>query len=106
VEAANGEKPMKQAFIGKLLTRFVRSSFLGEKPYSKNSPTGPMLVVKDDRDFATEKTRLLAALRRLREGGPDAAAKHPHGFIGRVTGEEWGRLQWKHLDHHLRQFGG
>ena len=106
VEAANGDRPMKQIFIGKLLTPFVRKSFVGPKPYARNSPTGPMLVVKDTRDFAAEKARLLAALRRLREGGPEAAARHPHGFIGRMTGEEWGQVQWKHLDHHLRQFGG
>jgi hypothetical protein len=106
VEAANGDRPMKQAFIGKLLTPFVRSSFVGPKPYSRNSPTGPVLVVADARDFATEKARLLTALRRLLERGPGAAARHLHGFIGRVSGEEWGRVQWKHLDHHLRQFGG
>jgi hypothetical protein len=106
VEAANGDRPMRQAFLGKLLTPFVRSSFVGPKPYSRGSPTGPPLRVKDPRDFATEKTRLLSALRRLREAGPDAAARHPHGFVGKMTGEEWGRVQWKHLDHHLRQFGG
>jgi hypothetical protein len=105
VEAANGAKPMKQAFLGKVLTPFVRSAFVGPKPFSRNSPTGPMLVVADAREFAGEKARLLAALARLREVGPDAAARHPHGFIGRMTGEEWGFLQWKHVDHHLRQFG-
>jgi hypothetical protein len=106
VEAANGDRPMKQALLGKILTPFVRSSFVGPKPYSRGAPTGPLLVVSDPRDFATEKSRLLGALRRLREAGPDAAARHPHGFIGRMTGEEWGLVQWKHLDHHLRQFGG
>jgi hypothetical protein len=106
VEAANGDRPMKQIFFGKILAPFVRSSFVGPKPFSRNSPTGPLLVVADSRDFASEKTRLLAAVRRLREAGPDAAARHPHGFLGRMSGEEWGLVQWKHLDHHLRQFGG
>jgi hypothetical protein len=106
VEAATGDRPMKQAFIGKILTPFVRSSFVGPKPYSRNSPTGSMLVVSDAREFATEKARLLATLRRLRKAGPDAAARHLHGFLGRMTGEEWGLVQRKHLDHHLRQFGG
>jgi hypothetical protein len=106
VEAANGDRPMKQIFLGKILTPFVRAGFVGPKPYSRNAPTGSTLVVKDPREFATEKSRLLAALLRLREAGPDAAARHPHGFIGRMTGEEWGLVQWKHLDHHLRQFGG
>jgi hypothetical protein len=106
VEAANGDRPMKQAFLGKILTPFVRSSFVGPKPYSRNGPTGPALVVSDPRDFATEKRRLLGALDRLRKAGPEGAARFPHGFIGRMTGEEWGAVQWKHLDHHLRQFNG
>jgi hypothetical protein len=28
-----------------------------------------------------------------------------HPYFGRLTHGEWGRLAWKHLDHHLRQFG-
>lgn len=36
-----------------------------------------------------------------------AAAKHlePHPFFGNLSVDEWGKLMWKHLDHHLRQFG-
>jgi hypothetical protein len=105
VEAATGDRPMKQVLLGKILAPFVRSSFVGPKPYSRNGPTGPTLVVSDPRDFAVEKARLLGALRRFREAGPDAAARHAHGFLGRMTGKEWGLVQWKHLDHHLRQFG-
>jgi len=29
-----------------------------------------------------------------------------HSFLGRLSGEEWGIMMYKHLDHHLRQFGG
>ncbi len=105
VEAANGDRPMKQIFLGKILRPFVWKSFVGPKPYARNAPTGRALLVSDERDFATEKARLLAALQRLREAGPERAAQYPHGFLGKLTGEEWGCVQWKHLDHHLRQFG-
>ena len=33
------------------------------------------------------------------------AACCEHALIGKVSGEDWGRLQHKHVDHHLRQFG-
>lgn len=36
-------------------------------------------------------------------GKGTAWAVHP--FFGPLDGREWGRLAWKHLDHHLRQFG-
>jgi hypothetical protein len=29
----------------------------------------------------------------------------PHPFFGPLTTAEWGKVIWKHLDHHLRQFG-
>ena len=38
-----------------------------------------------------------------RVGRGDGNAIHP-GF-GRLSAAEWGALGWKHLDHHLRQFG-
>ena len=105
IEAATGDRPMKQIFIGKLLTPFVRKAFVGPKPYSRNSPTGPTLIVKDARDFTTEKRRLVADIEKFAAAGPAVAARYPHGFIGRVTGEEWGELHHKHLNHHLTQFG-
>ena len=29
----------------------------------------------------------------------------PHPFFGPLTKNQWGKLVWTHLDHHLRQFG-
>ena len=30
---------------------------------------------------------------------------NPHPIFGAFTHQQWGQLQYKHLDHHLRQFG-
>jgi len=37
--------------------------------------------------------------------GPAGCTAHPHSFFGRLKPEEWATLMYKHLDHHLRQFG-
>ena len=29
----------------------------------------------------------------------------PHPFFGKLNRQEWARLIYKHLDHHLNQFG-
>ncbi|MDZ4803510.1 MAG: DUF1569 domain-containing protein [Candidatus Eisenbacteria bacterium] len=29
----------------------------------------------------------------------------PNPIFGNLSVDEWGKLSWKHLDHHLRQFG-
>ncbi len=53
------------------------------------------------------KTRL--GLSRLIDkfaaGGAAGCTKNPHSFFGKMTPEEWAILMYKHLDHHLRQFG-
>lgn len=105
LEVACGDRPKKQALLGRLVTPFIRSSILGEKPFGRNSPTDPDFVIADERDFAVERRRLTTLIDRFCERGPSAAAGQVHGFFGRLSGDEWGRLMHKHLDHHLRQFG-
>ena len=105
LEAATGDRPMQQVFLGKLVTPFIRRTVLGEKPFRKNVPTDPTFVVSDRRDFEVERTRLATLIDRFVQYGPESAGRVPHAFFGRLSGDEWGRLMYKHLDHHLRQFG-
>jgi Protein of unknown function (DUF1569) len=106
LEVGTGDRPRKQALIGKVFAPFVRSSLLGEKPFGRNSPTDPTFIVSDDRDFTREKQRLIGIIARFCKGGAPEAGKHIHSFLGKITGDEWGVMMHKHLDHHLRQFGG
>ena len=100
-----GDVAKEHSFIGKVLGRFVKGSLLGEKPFSKNSPTDPSFIVSDPRDFAKERVRLVEIVKRFGDAGPSAADGRMHSFFGRLNGDEWGILMYKHLDHHLRQFG-
>lgn len=50
----------------------------------------------------------LAVLHEMigRAGGKDPAEPWgAHPVAGRLSGREWGRLCWMHIDYHLRQFG-
>jgi hypothetical protein len=105
LEMAIGRKPSRQRLVGKLIGRFFRKDFLGEKPFPKNSPTGPDFIIKDEPDFAATKARILALLAEFHALGERGCDGHVHGFFGRMTGAEWGKTQFKHVDHHLRQFG-
>jgi len=96
---------MKQKLLGRILMPFLRSSILGEKPFSKNGPTDPTFVVSKACDFGAERTRLVELINRFVARGEIAAGKETHPFFGKMTGQEWGELMYKHLDHHLRQFG-
>lgn len=105
LETGSGDRPMKQAFLGRLVTPFIRSSVLGEKPFGKNSPTDPTFVVSGERDFEAERQALLDLIDRFAARGVDAAGKETHAFFGKLSGPEWGELMYKHIDHHLQQFG-
>jgi len=105
LETGTGDRPMKQAFLGKIITPFIRSSILGAKPFGRNAPTDPTFVVADEREFTIERQRLLDLIDRLVERGTASAATQTHAFFGKLSGEEWGQLMYKHIDHHLQQFG-
>jgi hypothetical protein len=106
LQMAMGQIRPPRALIGRLIGRAVkRAAFRDEEPMRRNSPTARELVIGDNRDFAAESERLCGEIGRFAAAGPAGCTTHPHPFFGRITPEEWAALMYKHLDHHLRQFG-
>lgn len=105
LDLASGRLIRPRIFIGRLIGRFVRPIYSNEKPFSKNNPTDPKLVVSDPRDFRREQEQLKARIRQFHQGGETQCSVHPHPFFGALTPHEWSTGMYKHLDHHLRQFG-
>ena len=106
MEWAVGDKIPPRMFVGRIIGRMIkRRAIHNDEPMRKNSPTSPDLVVQDQRDLETERARLCGLIDRFVAAGPKGCTKHPHAFFGRLTPEEWAALMYKHLDHHLRQFG-
>lgn len=97
-----GELNLKRSFLGLLLGGLVKKSLMKDKPMGTNLPTHPKFLVKDDRNFQQERDALLAMITRF---SSQTLTKEPHPIFGKMTEHEWDVLQWKHLDHHLRQFG-
>ena len=95
----------QQIFLGKALSWMFRKSFIGEKPFGKNAPTGPDYVVRDEPDFEATRQRLKGLIDSFHQLGETGTDGHVHPFFGRLNGKEWGITQYKHVDHHLRQFG-
>jgi len=103
---AVGDVRPPRMFLGRALGWIVKPKLLGdEAPMRRNSPTQKSLVVSDDRDLKMEQQRLSGLIDRFAAAGPHGCTKHPHSFFGPLTPNEWAILQYKHLDHHLRQFG-
>jgi hypothetical protein len=95
---------LRKSIMGFLFGKMAKKKILSDKPLRKNLPTFREAKIKTTRDFHTEKEQLATYVARMTQG-PQVLTKKPHPFFGPLTTEEWDRLQYKHLDHHLKQFG-
>ena len=97
--------PKPNAFVKMMLKLFVKKAVVSEKAYPKNGRTAPQFIIADAREFETEKKRLTDFLLKTQELGEDYFdGKESHSF-GKLSVIEWNNSFYKHLDHHLRQFG-
>lgn len=102
---AMGELKFKRGLIGYLLGGLAKRSMIGPKPFGRNMPTSPDFRIADPRELEVERTKLIELCERFTAGGPAVLTPDQHPFFGKMTSDEWDGLMWKHLDHHLRQFG-
>lgn len=106
METAVGDQKLPRLLLGRLLGAFVKPTALGgDQPMRKNSPTAPAFIIIGERQLGREQARLIALVDRFVRAGPAGCTTHPHVFFGPMTPAEWAVLMYKHLDHHLRQFG-
>ena len=73
-------------------------------PFPKGAPTAPELKPSDATSFADERDALLELLERIGTG-PSEGTGPAHPLFGPLTWREWGVATYKHVDHHLKQFG-
>ncbi|MEO6187439.1 MAG: DUF1569 domain-containing protein [Ginsengibacter sp.] len=99
---AYGTFQLKTNFLLKLIGPFLKSGLYNEKPYKHGLPTHKSYVVTDEKNFANEREKLIEMIEGFSE---QAIVNTQHPVFGSMTKEEWGKSLWKHLDHHLQQFG-
>ncbi|MEL6810006.1 MAG: DUF1569 domain-containing protein [Bacteroidota bacterium] len=87
-----------------LVKVFFKKSLYSDKLWRKGLPTAKFLKETQERDFAKEKAHLEALLDEFHSQRERDDWK-PHPGFGDFTKEQWGKMQYKHLDHHFRQFG-
>jgi len=88
-----------------MLKMFVKKAVVGDTPYKPDTRTAPQFIITETKDFDAEKARLIAYIQKTQELGADHFdGKESHSF-GPLNKQEWNNLFYKHLDHHLTQFG-
>jgi hypothetical protein len=106
IKSALGEITVKRKFMSYLMGGIIKKIVLkDEKPFPQNAKTDEQFVIPDQREFEKEKTALIEVVNRFPSLKPGSLDNNMHPFFGPLTSDEWFRLQWKHIDHHLRQFG-
>ncbi|GAA4113256.1 hypothetical protein GCM10022393_12150 [Aquimarina addita] len=91
---------LKNSLLARL---FFKKALYNDKLWRKNLPTHVKLKVNTSKNFNEEQKLLLSLIlefynkRQVQEW-------NPHPMFGKFTYEQWGKMQYKHLDHHLRQF--
>lgn len=97
--------PKPGFFMRFILKSFVKKMVVNDKPYPKSSKTAPAFLITNEKDFETEKKRLVDYIRETQVlGAYIFDGKFSHSF-GPLSDNEWNNMFYKHLDHHLKQFG-
>ncbi len=104
-EVLNGKALKDTPFLLKLFKGFIKKSVISKKPYPKNSKTHPQYIVESKKDFTAEKTRLVNALQNMQNERIEDSKSITHTLFGNMSRAERGWAAYKHLDHHLNQFG-
>ena len=104
LELAMTDKKVSQVLMGRIFGAMAKRQIL-TKGLSKNTPTAPGVKISDQREFQKEKGALRLGLEQFVKVGGAGITRQPHPFFGRLTPNEWARLEYLHIDHHFKQFG-
>ncbi len=99
---ALGKGNIKKQFFP--LAFLFKKSLYNDRPYKQNLPTASSFKVTENKDFAAEKVILEKIIDEF-HSKKNQEKWEPHPVFGKFTPAEWGQMQYKHLDHHLKQFG-
>ena len=74
-------------------------------PFPKSAPTAPELLTRSPAAWQADLSELQALVDRLVARGRESSPWPEHPAFGKLSHRAWGVLTYRHMDHHLRQFG-
>jgi hypothetical protein len=103
INVAFDKQDVKVNFLMRLLGKMLKNKvFNGE--FKKNSPTAKEFIFTNHFDLELAKKEFAESFSQFAEGH-ESIKVMDHPFWGKMTYEDWDKLMWKHVDHHLKQFG-
>ena len=106
LEVANEQLIIKRNIFSYLFGAMMKKKLIDKgEDFKQNLPTSKQFRIESDFDFKKEQEMLINMVQSLGQKGESAIKIKIHPFFGKMTPNEWGILFYKHLDHHLQQFG-
>ena len=103
LEVALGHRTITGTFFFNLIMPLFKKTLWDDKPWKKGLPTDATYIMTGEaKEFQQEKTKLLELINQFNEA---ALSDKKHPVFGFMTKEQWSQSGWKHIDHHLKQFG-
>ena len=99
---ATGKHKLKGSGFLKLIGPLFKGLLFNNKPFKKNLGTDKSFIMTTPKEFEKEKSGLI---QMINDFSISSMTNEPHPIFGKLTKEEWSKGTWKHLDHHLMQFG-
>lgn len=97
-----GKGNMKKQFFP--LAFLFKKSLYNDKPWRQNLPTSKSFKITEIKNFETEQAEIEKLVDEFHTK-KNKTQWDPHPLFGKFTPQQWGQMQYKHLDHHLKQFG-
>lgn len=92
---------LKPNILAKL---FYKKLMYNNRPLPHNLPTPKPFKVQEEKELDQERQKLEQLIDEFyKQKDKENFPKHP--VFGKLTKEQWGQMQYKHLNHHLNQFG-
>jgi hypothetical protein len=84
--------------------KIVKDKLFDSDVFTKNVPTSNEFLNTDREDFPNNKLIFLEYLKRINETDLNFANTGKHPYFGKLDVNEWGKLIYKHTNHHFIQF--
>ncbi len=105
VKVSLADKKMPRMLMGILIGWMIKPKLYNDSPWKQSLPTAADFIIKDEKDFEKEKQELPGLLNKFYTARLTGVGKFPHPMFGKFTPDQWGMSLYKHMDHHLQQFG-
>jgi len=103
INVAFGKQDVKVNFLMRFLGKILKDKVFNSE-FKRNSPTAKEFVFTNHYDLEIAKKEFIESFSQFTQGQQTIKVMN-HPFWGKMTYEDWDKLMWRHVDHHLRQFG-